>query len=117
MTQGVRTNLGMSGSPMYSLWSGNSNLTSQLTISGIAANPGYNTFILIFKEGYAGYRIPIVLPFSYVPDSKGSIFDVGDASTGAHIRFYAWKGSGNLYLSRYGYIGQGADLVAVYGRY
>lgn len=115
--QGIRTNLGMSGSPMYSLWNGSSNLTSQLTISGIAANPGYNTFILIFKEGYAGYKIPIVLPFSYVPDSKGTIFDVGDASTGAHSRFYAWKSSGNLYLLQYGYIGSGASLVAVYGRY
>lgn len=115
--QGIRTNLGMSGSPMYGLWSGKNNLVNQLTIPGIAVNPGYNTFIFIFEEGYAGYKIPIVIPFSYIPDSKGTIFEVGSGSTGAFSRFYAWKSSGNLYLQQYGYIGSGGSLRTVYGRY
>lgn len=115
--QGARTNLGFSGSPMYALWSGNNNLTSQLTLSGLGANPGYNTFIFIFEEGYAGYRIPIAIPFSIIPSSKSLIFEVGSGSTGAFSRFYAWKDASNLYLQQYGYIGSGGSLRTVYGRY
>ena len=115
--QGARTNLGFSGSPMYALWSGNNNLTSQLTLSGLGANPGYNTFIFIFAEGYAGYRIPIAIPFSIIPSSKSLIFEVGSGSTGAFSRFYVWKNASNLYLQQYGYIGSGGSLRTVYGRY
>lgn len=115
--QGARTNLGFSGSPMYALWSGNNNLTSQLTLSGLGANPGYNTFIFIFAEGYAGYRVPIAIPFSIIPSSKSLIFEVGSGSTGAFSRFYVWKDASNLYLQQYGYIGSGGSLRTVYGRY
>lgn len=115
--QGARTALSMSGTPMYGLWSGTDNLTNQLTLSGLGANPGYNTFIFVFQEGTSSYKITYVMPYSYLGSSKGTVYSVGDAGTGSVKRFYAWKDSSNVYLLGHSYTGSGGSLRAVYGRY
>lgn len=115
--QGARTNLGMSGTPMYALWSGTHNLTSQLTVSGICANPGYNTLIFIFQEGSYNFRQQVVIPVSYLGTSKSVIFGVNDSGTGSNKRFYAWKSGNDLILEGYNYTGSGGSLRNIYGRY
>lgn len=115
--QGARTALSMSGTPMYSLWNGTDNLTNQLTLSGLGANPGYNTFIFVFQEGTSNYKITYVMPYSYLGSSKNTVYSVGDAGTGSVKRFYAWKDSSNVYLLGHSYTGSGGSLRAVYGRY
>lgn len=115
--QGARTNLGMSGTPMYALWSGTNNLTSQLTVSGICANPGYNTLIFIFQEGSYNFRQQVVIPVSYLGTSKSVIFGVNDSGTGSNKRFYAWKSGNDLILEGYNYTGSGGSLRNIYGRY
>lgn len=115
--QAARTNLGMSGTPMYALWSGTNNLTSQLTVSGICANPGYNTLIFIFQEGSYNFRQQVVIPVSYLGTSKSVIFGVNDSGTGSNKRFYAWKSGNDLILEGYNYTGSGGSLRNIYGRY
>lgn len=106
----ARTVLGFSGNEMQPLWSGRSNLISQIQIDVL--NTNYNNCILVFSDE-DNNKTSAIVPYNMINENK-TLFNLGD--TQHNYRFYVWVSDDKLCLQQVGNI-ESIFLISVYGRY